>query len=275
MSHGGLVQVCKCLFYGYGSAIWVLHGPATSLICKSYCDAPIILKNWLSALALTERFSSKTKMRNLHNWHFLVMGLAKFLRPVRSHRAFHSQQNIKQTQFHMSLTALSSCMPPANLPVSKWTKKSASTRGTCLSKIVSWTLGTCKPTMWCNGCGPFWGEISTFKYLLDYDTKMKILPDFPGDIGFVLKNFPILWIVILTPGNFWEANLPTAHPSLNYLFLVQDGWNLRKAVQATVCPAGTGNREHYHWDSWLVKKILRSCHHPQTVWNFELFHSFF
>lgn len=166
------MQLCKCLFYGYGSAIWVLHGPATSFTVM----LPFFWKigcqhwRWLSVFLLKLKRGTFT-LGISHSWDLLnswdlseVMGIpqsAKF------------QTNSVSYEFD-SLEFMQACRKFTSFQMDK--KRRASTRGTCLSKIVSWTLGTCKthkswPMVW-----PILRGISTFEYVLDYATKMKSSP---------------------------------------------------------------------------------------------------
>lgn len=67
---------------------------------------------------------------------------------------------------------------------------------------------------------------------------------------------------------WWSLPPPNGQASTTFSWYRMVGTSERRPVHSLA----TIN----HWDSWLVSEvILRSCHHPKTVGNFELFQSFF
>lgn len=178
------------------------------------------------------------------------MGLAKFLRPVRSHRQSTVSKISNKLSFIWVWQPWVHACPPQFYKFPNGQK----------SRLHTWhlleqdrllDLRYLQTHKSCNGGGLFLRGISTFKYILDYDTKMKSSPC-PSDIGFFWLTFPSFvcrhsntWKCLRSKSPYCPPKPQLPFPGTGWLEPQKGGWK-------------TCNREHYHWDSWLVKKILRS-----------------
>lgn len=183
-------------------------------------------------------------MRNLHTWHFSLMGLAKFLRPVRS----HGHSTVSKISNKLSFIWVWQPWVHAGLPqIYKFPN------GQKTARLHTWHLleqdrlldlrYLQNPQKLAHGVAHFEGNFHLrIRSRLCYQDE--ILPDFPVILCFFLLTFPSLHLEMsekqISPP---KPQLP--FPGTGWLEPQKGGWK----------PC---NREHYHWDSWLVKKILRS-----------------